>query len=115
MYALFLVLNKTEKLDIILETLYELEVGATTFDSVGMGKVLLEHNADENIFASLKNILNEIYKYNKTIISVIKNENVLNEAVNRISNILDIDNKKGVGFLFVLPVLQFRGGYNKDY
>ncbi len=59
-----------------------------------MGKVLLEHNADENIFASLKNILNENKPYNKTIISVIKNENVLNEAVNRISNILDIDNKK---------------------
>ncbi len=37
-----------------------------------MGKVLLEHNADENIFASLKNILNENKPYNKTIISVIK-------------------------------------------
>ncbi|WMM25183.1 hypothetical protein RBU61_00565 [Tissierella sp. MB52-C2] len=111
MYALFLILNQTEKLDTILETLYNLEVGATTIDSIGMGKTLLEHNINEGILSSLSTILNENKPYNKTIISVINNENVLNEAIDRISNILDIDNKKGIGFLFVLPVLRFRGGH----
>ncbi|MEW8973067.1 MAG: hypothetical protein AB2375_02640 [Tissierellaceae bacterium] len=114
MYALFLVLNQTEKLDSILEILYKLEVGATTIDSIGMGKVLLEHNINENVLFSLRNILNENKPYNKTLISVINNENILNEAINQISKILDIDNKKGVGFLFVLPVLQYRGGIFKD-
>lgn len=112
MYALFLILNQVEKLDAVLECLYQLGVGATTLDSVGMGKILLEHNINTNILASLKNILNENKPYNKTIISVINNENILNEAINRISKILDIDNKEGVGFLFVLPVLIYRGGVN---
>lgn len=113
MYALFLILNQIDKLDTILESLYQLGVGATTLDSVGMGKILLEHNINENIFSSLKSILNENKPYNKTIISVINNENILDEAINRINKILDIDNKKGVGFLFVLPVLIYRGGVNK--
>jgi nitrogen regulatory protein PII len=113
MYALFLVLNQIEKLDDILEALYKLGVGATTLDSVGMGRVLMEHNVNENIFSALRNVLNENKPYNKTVISVINNENILNEAVNRISKILDIDNKKGVGFLFVLPVIEYRGGFSK--
>lgn len=110
MYALFLILNQVKELDAILESLYQLGLGATTLDSIGMGKVLVEHNINESIFASLKNVLNENKPYNKTIISIINNENLLNEAINRINKILDIDNNKGVGFLFVLPVLLYRGG-----
>lgn len=110
MYALFLILNKIEKLDDILEILYQLGVGATTIDSIGMGKVLLEHNIHANIFASLRNILNEDKPYNKTLISVINDKNTLEKAMDQISDVLDMDSKKGTGFLFVLPVLQCRGG-----
>jgi nitrogen regulatory protein PII len=114
MNALFLILNQTDKLDEILETLYDLGVGSTTVDSVGMGKVLLNHNIHPTIFTSLRNILNEDKAYNKTIISVIKDEDILNEAVEKISNILDIDNAPGVGFLFVMPVVTARGGYHEN-
>ncbi len=109
MYALFLILNHKDKLDTILETLYELGVGATTLDSVGMGKVLLDHNINETIFASLRNILNEGKPYNKTLISVIREEETLNKAIARIEDILDMKNTVGAGFLFVVPVISCSG------
>ena len=111
MYALFLILNHTEKLDIILEMLYELGAGATIIDSVGMGKFLLNHNLYSSIFASLKNVLNEGKPYNKVLISVIRDKEKLDKAVNEISYILDIDNTPGAGFLFVMPVLTAKGGH----
>ncbi len=111
MYALILILNQTEKLDKILEKLYELGAGATTIDSVGMGKVLLDHNIHANIFSSLKNVLNEGKPYNKTLISVMRDEDKLNAAVDEISDVLDIDNTPGAGFLFIIPVLTAKGGH----
>lgn len=114
MYALFLVLNKTDKLDDILEIFYQLKVGATTIDSIGMGRVLLEHNIHANIFASLRNILNEDKPYNKTIISVINDKEILEKAVKQINDMLDLNNKKGNGFLFVMPVLQSYGGWEDN-
>lgn len=111
MHALILILNQTEKLDVILEMLYKLGAGATTIDSVGMGKVLLDHNIHTNIFASLKNVLNEGKPYNKTLISVMRDKKKLDTAVDEISTILDIDNTPGAGFLFIIPVLTAKGGH----
>lgn len=109
MYALFLILNQKDKLDDILETLYELGVGATTLDSVGMGKVLLDHHINETIFASLRSVLNEGKPYNKTLISVIREEETLNKAIDSIESILDMNNTTGSGFLFVIPVIKCSG------
>lgn len=114
MYALFLILNQKDKLDIILETLYNLKVGATTLDSIGMGKLLLEHNVDERIFSSLRNVLNEGKPYNKTVISVIRDEETLNKAITSIEDILDIQNTAGAGFIFVLPVLKCSGALSSS-
>lgn len=114
MYALFLVLNQKEKLDVILETLYELGVGATTLDSVGMGKLLLDRHVNETIFASLRNVLNEGKPYNKTLISVIRDEDTLNRAIQMIEDILDIKNTVGSGFIFVLPVIRCSGSLSAE-
>lgn len=110
MYALFVILNQTEKLDEILENLYELDTGATTIDSVGMGKLLLEHNVNEGIFSSISKILNEGKPYNKTLVSVIREKEVLDQAIDRIKGILNMDEKIGSGFMFVVPVLEIHGG-----
>lgn len=114
MYALFLILNHKEKLDTILEALYELGTGATTLDSVGMGKLLLDRNVNPTIFASLKNVLNEGKPYNKTLISVIKDEKTLDLAMKMIEDILDLKNTVGSGFMFVLPVIKCSGSAQCD-
>ena len=114
MYSLFIVLNKSEKLDEVLELFFDYGVGGTVIESTGMGKVLLDHNIHENIFSSLKNILNEGKPYNKTIFSVIEDEITLDLIIEKIDQLLDLSREKSSGFLFALPVVKSRGGFNSS-
>lgn len=109
MYALFLVLNDIYKLDNIMEIFYEVGVGATTLDSIGMGKVLLEHEIDVPIFAGIRRLIEGNKPYNKTIISVIREEEKLRKVIDRINEELDYLSKPGIGFMFVVPVLECYG------
>jgi len=109
MNALFLVLNDVYMLDDIYEILYEAGVGATTFDSIGMGKVLLQHHVDVPIFSSIKKIVEGEKAYNKTIISVIRDETILRDVIDKINKKLDYIAKPGIGFMFVVPVSECYG------
>ncbi|SHH00778.1 hypothetical protein [Tepidibacter thalassicus] len=109
MNALFLVLNKVDKLDDILDIFFHLGLGATVIDSEGMGKVLLEHDVDVPIFSGIKKLIEGHKPYNKTIVSVIRDEFVLRKAVNKIKEELNYIEKPGVGFLFVVPVTECHG------
>jgi len=110
-YALFLILNDVSKLEAIHNILYEIGCGATTMDSIGMGKVLLENKVDIPVFAGLRKLVEGNKPYNKTIISVIHDEEKLRHAVSRIKKELkmDVEDKAGVGFIFVMPVLECHG------
>lgn len=100
--ALFLVLNKTEYLDDILDLFLEVGVkGATIVDSQGMGRAIGE---SDHIFGSIRNLLDGSRPYNKTIFTVIENENVLNEAIKGVQRILGDISDPGVGMMFTLPV-----------
>lgn len=109
MFALFLVLNDTLLLDDVHEVFYQHGVGATTLDSVGMGKILMEHNVDIPMFASIRRMLEGDRPYSKTVVSVIKEENTLNEVVDDIKKTLGAIGKPGIGFMFVIPVLDIHG------
>lgn len=104
MYALFLILNDPFKLHDIHEIFYNHGAGATTIDSCGMGKVLLEHNENIPLLKSVRKLLEGDKPYNKTLISVIKDETVLEKIVEEIKEELDGLNKAGAGFMFVVPV-----------
>lgn len=110
-YALFLVLNDVDKLSDVHKIIYDLGCGATTLDSVGMGKLLLENNVDIPIFAGLRKMIEGDKPYNKTIISVIHSEDKMRRVVDSIKEELQMDtvNKKGVGYIFVLPVIECHG------
>ncbi|MBN2898569.1 MAG: hypothetical protein JXO44_07325 [Clostridia bacterium] len=110
-YALFLILNDVDKLRDIHKILYNLGCGATTLDSVGMGKLLLENNVDVPVFAGIRKLIEGDKPYNKTMISVIHNEEKMHAAVAAIKKELKMDtvNKKGVGYIFVLPVIECHG------
>ena len=109
MYALFLILNDVNKLEQVHNVFYEVGVGATTLDSVGMGKVLLDHDIDVPIFSSIRKLVEGNKPYNKTIVSVIREEEKLRKVVDKINELLSQINKQGVGFMFVLPVLECYG------
>ena len=109
MYALFLILNDINRLDKIQEIFYENECGATSLDSQGLGKVLLQHHIDVSVFAGIRKLVEGNTPYNKTIISVIQKEDKLRKIIDLINKELSLDSQKGIGFLFVLPVLECHG------
>ncbi len=69
-----LVLNKEELLEDLLEGFIEIGVsGATIIDTLGMGHIL---STDIPVFAGLRFMFAGSRSYNKTILSVIKEEKV---------------------------------------
>jgi nitrogen regulatory protein PII len=109
MNALFLILNDVYLLEEIHEIMYQCGVGATTIDSRGMGKVLVEKEADISMFTSMRKLLEGDKPYNKLIISVIRDDDKLKKVIDtlqeKITNIYD----KGIGFMFVVPVTHCYG------
>lgn len=112
MYALILILNDIYKLDIIHEIFYGEEIGATTVDSQGMGKVLLDHNINIPMLTSTRKLIDGRKPYNKTIFSIIENKEKLDEIKGKINKELNYFNEPGVGFMFVMPVIEAYGFKN---
>ena len=104
MKALFLILNKTEKLNDVLEAYVKVGIkGATVVDSQGMGSALSESNLP--MFGGfLRTVLDNNRPFNKVIFSVVKDEEVLNDAIAAVEDILGDMSKPGVGLMFVMPV-----------
>lgn len=106
MNVLFIVLNQVEYLDDILDSFVDIGVrGATIFDSQGMGSALNSNGkGNEPFFGILRNLLDESRPYNKTIFTVIEDEQVLNNAIKAVKEIVGDIHKPGVGMMFTLPV-----------
>lgn len=109
MYALILILNDIYKLDDIHELFYEEELGATSIDSQGMGKVLLDHNINLPMLDSVRKLIDGRKPYSKIIFSVIKDKEKLSNVVEKIKKELDYFDEPGTGFMFVMPVIEVYG------
>lgn len=113
MYALILILNDIYKLDDINELFYEEEMGATSIDSQGMGKVLLDHNINLPMLDSVRKLIDGRKPYSKIIFSVIKDKEKLDKIAEKIKKELDYFDEPGTGFMFVMPVIEVYS-YNTD-
>lgn len=105
MQMLIFVLNNIDLLEDVLSELNKEGIhGATVIDSTGMGRVLYNSN-NENVplFGSLKMILNNHRPFNKTIFTVLK-DNEVKTAINAIKNIVGDLSQPDAGILFSLPV-----------
>lgn len=112
MNALFLVLNETEYLDDILDAFVDVGVkGATILDSQGMGSALTLTNGGKNqpFFGALRSLLDNARPYNKTIFTIIEDEEILDDAVKAVKKILGDMEKPGVGLMFTLPIGKIYG------
>ena len=114
MFALVLILNDIYKLDNIHEVFYQAEIGATTIDSQGMGKVLLGHNINIPMLDSVKKLIDGRKPYSKTVFSIIRDKERLDEVVEKIKKQLNYFEEPGVGFMFVIPVVQVYGSNSDD-
>lgn len=106
MNVLILVLNKMEYLDDILDGFVKAGVkGATILDSQGMGSAIAgSGQGNQPLFGAIRLFLDNAKPYNKTIFTVIDDEEVLAKAIETVKNILGDINARGVGLMFTLPV-----------
>lgn len=106
MNVLFIVLNEPEYLDQILDSFVEIGVrGATILDSQGMGSAITNSGrGSEPFFGAIRNFLDSSRPYNKTVFTVIEDEEMLLEAVHSVKAILGDIYKPGVGMMFTVPV-----------
>lgn len=100
--VLFLVLNKEEYLEEILDMFLETGVkGATILDSQGMGRAIGE---SDYLFGAIRKIIDGSRPYNKTIFTVIEDENLLEEVIDRVQSILGDISEPGIGMMFTIPL-----------
>lgn len=106
MNVLFIVLNEVEHLEEILDAFVDIGVrGATILDSQGMGSAITNSGSGSDpFFGAIRTFLDNARPYNKTIFTVIEDDEILDEAVKATKSILGNINKPGVGLMFTVPV-----------
>ncbi|AKL96858.1 hypothetical protein CACET_c34150 [Clostridium aceticum] len=111
MHALFIVLNKPEYLDEILTEFVNIGInGATIIDSQGMASALVEgHHSDIPIIGSLRNLVDSSRPYNKTIFTILKDDKIVDQAMEAVNKIVGGMNSKGTGVMFTVPVGKILG------
>ncbi len=106
MNALFIVLNKPDYLEELLDKFIEIGVkGATILDSQGMG-FAVTHGGDGNgpFFGKIRSIIDNSRPYNKTVFTVIEDEETLEKAVNAAKEVFGDVYEPGIGMMFTMPV-----------
>ena len=107
MYLLVVVIDDEEHLQPILDAFYEEDVGgATVLDSMGMGHVMAEHIS---IFARFADLTRDSEMKNKTVFTVVENEEKLNRAIAVVEEVLGDMEKPETGMWFVVPVYRAGG------
>ncbi|MDO5062108.1 MAG: hypothetical protein Q4D77_02950 [Peptostreptococcaceae bacterium] len=109
MEALFIVLNKTEKLDDLMLALAEKGItGGTILESKGMAKFLYSEHQELPMFGSLYMLMNDGRPMNKTIFMLLKEEKVamVKEIV---KNTVGDLNQENMGIMFTMPVSSVEG------
>jgi nitrogen regulatory protein PII len=102
MKLLVFILNNEEYLEEVMEAYIEAGItGATILDSEGMGRFL---TYEVPLFASFKDFMKGNKPYNKTIISVVRNEESIARAKALIDGIVGSLENAGTGIMFTVPV-----------
>ena len=106
------VLNREELLEEVLEAFIEAAVpGATVLDSEGLGRLL---TFEVPLFADFKDFMKSNKPYNKTIFSVLDQDEKLEKLEGLLDMICGGLSNPGTGILFTVPVDYVRGLRNQD-
>ena len=102
MKLLVFILNKEESLEEVMEAYVEAGIGgATILDSEGMGRFLAY---EVPLFADFKEFMKGNKPYNKTILSLIKNEDAIDRLLPLIEESVGSLDDPGTGIMFTVPV-----------
>ncbi len=114
MQVLFIILNKIECLEEILEAFGEEHIsGATVLESRGMAQVLCENDSDTPFMTSLCALFEPSHSENRTIMVVLEDEKipVVSRIMNEITGGLE---NHDTGIMFAMPVTYTEGFKKKD-
>jgi nitrogen regulatory protein P-II 1 len=107
MKLLVFVLHNEDLLEQVLEAYVDLGIpGATILDSEGMGRFL---SYEVPLFAEFRRFMKGNKPYNKTILSVIPNDDVLPDLKKLLDDICGGLENPGTGILFSVPVDWYAG------
>ena len=109
MQVLFLVLNKTECLERLLDELLKCGVrGATVLESTGMMRVLDQSGDDAPMFGALRELFDPTRKNSKTLMLLIRDDQAerVRAVIGNITGGLD---QPDTGILFAVPALYAEG------
>lgn len=102
MKLLVFILNNEDLLEEILEAYVEVGIsGATLIDSEGMGRFL---TYEVPLFSAFKDFMKGNKPYNKTILSVVQNEDLIKKLVPLVDKIVGGFDNSGTGIMFTIPV-----------
>ena len=102
MKLLVFVLNNEEYLEEVLEAYVEAGVtGSTILDSEGMGRFL---TYEIPLFADFKEFMKGNKPYNKTILTVVRDETIIDKVKILVDGIVGGLENPGTGIMFSLPV-----------
>ncbi|MBN2656399.1 MAG: hypothetical protein JXR86_05005 [Spirochaetales bacterium] len=102
MKLLVFILNNEEFLEEVMSAYIESGVtGATILDSEGMGRFL---TYEVPLFAGFKEFMKGNKPYNKTIISVIRDNETLESVKTLVDEIVGGLDKPGTGVMFTIPI-----------
>ena len=105
MYLLVSVLEETEKLTDIMEGFARIGIkGSTVLDSIGMGRVLMKARANLPVMKQINKVITDLQSSNKTIITVIQNKDILDQAIRIVKSLCGDLCQPGKGILFALPL-----------
>lgn len=102
MRLIVFVLNREELLERVLEAYVEVGItGATILDSEGMGRFL---TYEVPLFADFKGFMKGNKPYNKTILSVVEDDSLLEDLRSILDEVCGGLSSPGTGILFSVPV-----------
>ena len=105
MYLLVSILEETEKLTDIMEGFARIGIkGSTVLDSIGMGRVLMKARASLPVMKQINKVITDLQSSNKTIITVIQNKDILDQAIRIVKSLCGDLCQPGKGILFALPL-----------
>lgn len=109
MEALFIVLNKTEKLDdLMLAFAAEGITGGTILESKGMAKLLYAGHNELPMLSSLYMLMNDGRPMNKTIFMLLENERI-HKAKSIVKEVVGDLSGENVGIMFTVPISSVDG------
>ncbi len=112
MYFMLFVLDDADKLEDLLDAWEQAGVpGATVFPSTGLGRIRKfdGFRDDLPLMPGLDDLYEMREELHRTLITVVKDESVVDEVVAATQGVVGDLNQPGTGFLVVLPVARAYG------